>query len=150
MLNKKGVTLNIKCNQILLLMSISIVNKPYSIKLTTLIPKTHYYLCTNIFKSYTTKWVTLYNIYIDIIYVHLDFAYGTNNSHVIFWKIVIIGLADKDRDGEWTWMHSNLVQSYHSWVADEPDEGRTYAHMDYRYNFDWREDGKSPYPICQL
>ena len=36
MLNKKGVTLNIKCNQILLLMSISIVNKPYSIKLTTL------------------------------------------------------------------------------------------------------------------
>ena len=42
-----------------LLLSISIVNKPYSIKIITLMPKTHYYLCTNIFKSYTTKWVTL-------------------------------------------------------------------------------------------
>ena len=45
-----------------LLLSISIVNKPYSIKIITLMSKTHYYLCTNIVKSYTTKWVTLYNI----------------------------------------------------------------------------------------
>ena len=57
---KKGVTLNIKCSQISLSMSISIVNNPYWIKIITVIPKTQYYLCTNIFKSHTTKWVTLY------------------------------------------------------------------------------------------
>ena len=59
---KKGVTLNIKCSQISLSMSISIVNNPYWIKIITVIPKTQYYLCTNIFKSHTTKWVTLYMI----------------------------------------------------------------------------------------
>ena len=40
---KKGVTLNIKCSQISLSMSISIVNNPYWIKIITVIPKTQYF-----------------------------------------------------------------------------------------------------------